>query len=108
MTAFDSIDQSFIPSFIPSRRYGYEALLDNEFHGAADFHFTPYAQKVLFVIMTRRCPSAGRMCDCICGGGPSSSCAERCQLSFLHMAHHLHSTVIPSAVQSMRGVSETR
>lgn len=27
-------------------RYGYEALLDNEFHGIEGFYFTPYSQKV--------------------------------------------------------------
>ena len=27
------------------RRYAFEALLDNEFHGAEHFFFTPYAQK---------------------------------------------------------------
>lgn len=37
------------------RRYAFEALLDNEFHGAEDFFFTPYAQKGIPKV---RAPSA--------------------------------------------------
>ena len=34
-------------------RYGYEALLDNEFHGAEGFFFTPYSQKVCTALAGR-------------------------------------------------------
>lgn len=34
------------PGLAADDRYGYEALLDNELHGAEDFYFTPYAQRV--------------------------------------------------------------
>lgn len=58
-----SVNHSSMGSCIHSRRYGYEALLDNEFHGAADFHFTPYAQKVRIhsASLLKSRPSAGCM-----------------------------------------------
>ena len=38
-------DQPLNSTALVLRRYAFEALLNNEFHGAEHFFFTPYAQK---------------------------------------------------------------